>query len=126
MRLFLLILIATAAAQFFLPWWVITPLCLGLAAWQRPTGGRAFLAGLLGAGLPWWLGAAWLHTHGAGLLAGRLASLLALGGNGWLLVLLTGVVAGLVGGMASLAGAWLRRAFASQPIQPQREQMVNS
>ncbi|UYZ61996.1 hypothetical protein [Hymenobacter weizhouensis] len=119
LALTLLILLATAAAQFFLPWWSITPLCLALAAWRGGTGGRTFLAGLLGAGLPWWLGAAWLNTHGAGLLAGRLATLLPLGGNGWLLVLVTGLVAGLVGGLAALAGAWVRQAVAPRP-QPQQ------
>lgn len=112
MLLFLLILVLAAVAQLFLPWWVITPLCLLLAAWRGPSGGRAFLAGFLGIGLGWLLLAGWLHIQNDGLLSHRVAQLLPLGGQGWLLVVLTAVVGGLVGGLAALAGAWLRRAIA--------------
>lgn len=112
MILFLLILVLAAVAQFFLPWWVITPLCLLLAAWRGPTGGRAFLAGFLGVGVGWLLLAGWLHIQNDGLLSHRVAQLLPLGGQGWLLVLLTAVVGGLVGGLAALTGAWLRSAVA--------------
>ena len=106
--LFLLIFLLSTLAQLWLPWWVVLPLCLGLAAWRRPAAGAAFLAGLLGVALSWWLPAAWLNTHGSELLATRLATLLPLGGNSWLLVLLGGVLAGLVGGLAAMSGAWLK------------------
>lgn len=110
LSLFLLVFVLSSLAQFFLPWWVVLPLCLGLAAWRGGSAGAAFGAGLLGVGLSWWLPAAWLNLHGAGLLAGRVATLLPLGGNPWLLVLLSGLLAGLVGGLAALAGAWVRTA----------------
>ena len=107
--LFLLIFVLASLAQLLLlPWWVVLPLCLGLAAWRGTSAGAAFGAGLLGVGLSWWLPAAWLNLHGTGLLAGRVATLLPLGGNPWLLVLLSGLLAGLVGGLATLAGAWLK------------------
>ena len=110
LSLFLLIFVLASLAQLLLPWWVVLPLCLGLAAWRRAAAGAAFLAGLLGVALSWWLPAAWLNTHGAGLLATRLATLLPLGGNSWLLVLLGGLLAGLVGGLAALSGSWWRNA----------------
>ena len=113
----LLIFVLASLAQLLLPWWVLVPLCFAVAAWSRLSGGRAFLAGLLGAALSWWLPAAWLATHGAGRLASRLATLLHLGGNAWTLVLVSGVVAGLVGGLAALSGTWARQALrpARQP-----------
>jgi hypothetical protein len=40
------------------------------------------------------------------------AQLLPLGGSGWVLVLLTAVLGGLVGGLAALAGCWARQAIA--------------
>lgn len=113
--LLLLILVSTAVAQLLLPWWCIVPICLALAAWRGPTGGQAFLGGLLGVALGWWLPALWLNTHGAGLLAARVATLLPLGGNAALLVLVSGLLAGLVGGLAALSGALLRRAFRPKP-----------
>lgn len=112
----LLLLIGCSLAQLLLPWWSVVPICLGLAAWRITSRGSAFLAGLLGAGLSWWLPAAWLNTHGAELLAARVATLLPLGGNPWLLVLLSGLLVGLAGGLAALSGALLRRALV--PLQP--------
>ncbi|MBC8082160.1 MAG: hypothetical protein H7Z21_03040 [Hymenobacter sp.] len=110
MLLFLLILVLAFAAQLFLPWWVITPLCFGLAAWRGMTGGRAFLAGFLGVGLGWLALAGWLSMRNDGLLAHRVAQLLPLGGQSGLLVLATAILGGLIGGLAALAGAWARRA----------------
>ncbi|RPD46240.1 hypothetical protein DNI29_14650 [Hymenobacter sediminis] len=112
----LLMFVLASLAQFFLPWWVLVPVCFGVAAWSRLGGGRAFLAGLLGVGLSWWLPAAWFTTHGAERLASRLATLLPLGGNAWTLALVSGVVAGLVGGLAALSGAWARQALQPESI----------
>ncbi|MDF7814434.1 hypothetical protein [Hymenobacter sp. YC55] len=112
MLLFLLILVLAFVAQLFLPCWVITPLCLVLAAWRGVSGGRSFVAGFLGIGLGWLLLASWLSVRNEGLLAHRVAQLLPLGGQSWLLVLLTAVIGGLVGGLAALAGTWLRQAVA--------------
>ena len=109
--LFLLILLLAALAQLFLPWWVITPLCFLLAAGRGGRGSRAFLAGFLGIGLGWLALAGWLSAQNDGLLAHRMALLLPLGGSPTLLVLVTAVVGGLVGGLAALAGAWTRNAI---------------
>ncbi|GAB3299951.1 hypothetical protein [Hymenobacter tenuis] len=110
----LLFLIAalTSVAQLFLPWWSLVPVCLLLAAWRGSSAWLAFLVGLLGTGLSWWLPALWLNTHGAERLASRLASLFPLGGNAWTLALLSGLIAGLVGGLAALTGYWARQALA--------------
>ncbi|MCA8832330.1 hypothetical protein [Hymenobacter pini] len=116
--LLLLICVGSALLQLVFPWWSVVPLCLALVAWFRVSGGGAFLAGLLGVGLSWWLPAAWLNTHGANLLAARVATLLPLGGQSWLLVLLSGVLAGLVGGLAALSGALVRRAAAPRNAAP--------
>ncbi|WP_303309462.1 hypothetical protein [Hymenobacter sp. BT730] len=122
MVLFLLILVLAALAQLFLPWWIITPLCFVLAAWRGHTGGRAWLAGFGGIGLGWVLVAGWLHVRTEGILSHRVAQLLPLGGNGWLLVLVTAVLGGLVGGFAALAGAWVRQAVVSQRKESIEEQ----
>lgn len=111
MLLFLLILILAGLAQLLLPWWVVVPVAFGLALWWGRTGGRAFLAGFGGVGLGWLVLAVWLLWHNEGRLAHRVAQLLPLGGHSWLLVLLTALVGGLVGGLAALAGCWLRQAW---------------
>ncbi|TGD78446.1 hypothetical protein [Hymenobacter wooponensis] len=108
----LLILVFCGLGQLLLPWWCIVPICFLLAAWRGASGGLAFLAGLLGAGLSWWVPAIWLHQYGVARLAARLAMLLPLGGNAGLLLLLSGLIAGIVGGLAALSGAWGRQALA--------------
>ena len=112
MRLFLSILLLAFLTQLFLPWWSIAPLCFALAAALGTTGGRAFGAGFVGIGLGWLLMAGWLNATSAGILSHRVAQLLPLGGQGWVLVLLTAVLGGLVGGVAALAGCWARQAAA--------------
>ncbi|WP_324673207.1 hypothetical protein [Hymenobacter sp. GOD-10R] len=111
MLLFLLILAITALAQLFLPWWIVAPIAFLLAARLGRTGGRSFLAGFAGVGLGWAVVAAWRNVGNDGLLAHRVAQLLPLGGSSWALVLVTAIVGGLVGGVAALAGCWLRQAL---------------
>ncbi|QIL76290.1 hypothetical protein [Hymenobacter sp. HDW8] len=112
LRLFLLILIVATAAQLVLPWWSITPIALVLAFVLGRRGWGAFLAGFAGVGLGWLALASWLNIQNEGHLSHRVAELIPLGGNGWLLVLVTAVLGGLVGGLAALAGVWLRQAIA--------------
>ncbi|GAA4378826.1 hypothetical protein [Hymenobacter koreensis] len=113
--LLLLILIAGIALQAVSPWWTVAPLCLALAFAWPTTGARSFLAGFLGIGLGWLLLAGWQHLRTEGVLSQRVAQLLPLGGNGWALVFVTALVGGLAGGIAALAGYWLRQAVSPKP-----------
>jgi hypothetical protein len=114
----LLILVLSVLGQLLLPWWIVVPICFLLAFWRGAPGGLAFLAGLVGAGLSWWIPAAWLNLHGVERLAQRLATLLPLGGSSWGLVLMAGLLVGLIGGLAALSGAWVRQALAPRPVAP--------
>ncbi|MBF9236165.1 hypothetical protein I2I05_02040 [Hymenobacter sp. BT683] len=107
----LLILVLAAAVQLDLPWWSLAVVAFGVGLLLAPSGWVAFGAGFGGAGLSWLLPAAWLSYQNEGLLAGRVAQLLPLGGSPVALLLVTALVAGLVGGMAALAGTWLRQAL---------------
>ena len=109
--LVLLTALLAAAAQLFLPWWSLAMVAFivgfGVA---RSSGGVAFGIGFGGAALSWLLPALWLNTQNHSLLAGRMAQLLPLGGSVAALVVVAVLVAGLTGGLAALAGAWLRLA----------------
>ena len=82
--------------------------CFGVAQSAR----SGFLAGFVGLGLSWLVPAAWLAFQNQGLLAHRVAQLLPLGGSVPGLVLTTTLVIGLAGGLAGLAGRWVREALA--------------
>ncbi|UOR04507.1 hypothetical protein MUN82_16360 [Hymenobacter aerilatus] len=117
MALFLLILVVAAVAQVFLPWWCIVPVAFLLAMLVGRTGGKAFLAGFFGVGLGWLILAIWLNGQNNSVLARRVAELLPLSGSIALLLLVTLVVGGLIGGLAALSGCWLRQA--TWPLKPQ-------
>lgn len=112
--LLLMFLLATAA-QMLLPWWSLAVVAFLVGFGLAPRGGAAFWAGFGGAALSWLLPAAWLSYRNEGLLAGRVATLLPLGGSATALMLVTAVVAGLVGGLAALAGCWGRQVLRVQP-----------
>ncbi|GAA3945134.1 hypothetical protein [Hymenobacter algoricola] len=116
LRLFLLIFGLAAVAQFFLPWWIIAPISFGAGAALGRTGGRTFLAGFAGIGLGWLLLAAWQQAQNDGRLSHRVAQLIPLGGSGWALVLVSAAIGGLVGGLAALAGCWVRQALRPVPV----------
>ncbi|MBC6991531.1 MULTISPECIES: hypothetical protein [Hymenobacter] len=114
--LFLVILVAGAVAQVFLPWWSVAVVAFAAALWLGTHGGWAFLAGFEGVGFVWFALAAWLNVQNQGLLSHRVAQLLPLGGNGWALVVVTAILGGLVGGLAALAGCWVRQAVSPKPV----------
>jgi hypothetical protein len=92
----------------FLPWWgiAIAAFLVGIAVQQSAT--KAFLAGsagvlLLWSGLSWWI-----NMQNAGVLSKKIAAVLPLGGSAFLLILVTGIIGGLVGGLAAMSGSYLR------------------
>ncbi len=109
---FLVAILLTALLAFisglFLPWWgmAITSLLVAVLIHQRA--GKAFLAGLLGIFLLWAGLAWWIDMKNNGVLSKKIASVLPLGGNAILLILLTGIVGGLVAGFAAMSGSYLR------------------
>jgi hypothetical protein len=92
-----------------LPWWsfAITSLFVALAIHQRP--GKAFLAGFSGLFLLWAGLALLKDSANEHLLATKVAGILPLGGSYVLLIFVTGIVGGLVSGLAALTGSYLRR-----------------
>ena len=92
----------------FLPWWGIAITSLLVAVLVHQKAGKAFLAGLLGVFLLWAGLAWWIDMKNNGVLSTKVASVLPLGGNAILLILLTGIVGGLVAGFAAMSGSFLR------------------
>ena len=109
---FLVAIVLTAILAFisglFLPWWGIAITSLLVAVLIHQKAGKAFLSGLLGVMLLW-VGLAWLiDMKNNGVLSKKIAQLLPLGGNVILLILVTGLLGGLVGGFAAMTGSYLR------------------
>ncbi len=111
---FITAIILTALLAFisgllsFSPWWgfAVTSLLVALLVHQKA--GKAFLAGFLGLFLLWGGLAWWIDMKNNGVLSQKIASVLPLGGNSILLIVVTGVAGGLVAGFAAMSGSYLR------------------
>ncbi|MES2330437.1 MAG: hypothetical protein V4539_12590 [Bacteroidota bacterium] len=92
-----------------LPWWsfVFTSLIVAVAIHQRAA--KAFLAGFLGLFLLWAGMALLKDAANDHVLSMKVANVLPLGGSYLVLILVTGIVGGLVSGLAALTGSYLRR-----------------
>ena len=112
MMRFLVAVILTALLAFvaglFLPWWSLAIAALFVAVIVRQSAGRSFLSGFFGLFLLWIALAWWIDMKNGGILSKKIASLLPLGGNTLLLLLVTGAVSGLVAGFAAMSGSYLR------------------
>lgn len=86
---------------FILPWWsiAICTFLVSLVFHQRPR--VSFLSGFLAVFLLWTFYALWIDTQNHSILSKRVAGILPLAGNPLLLILTTGVIGGIVGGMAA-------------------------
>ncbi|GAB3923795.1 hypothetical protein [Larkinella terrae] len=112
---FLVIAVLSAVAQFFLPWWSIALVAFGVCFWRSRTGWRAFGNGFLGIAVVWFVYALIIHLQTGGILTGRMAELLFKTKTPVLLLLITPLIGGLVGGLAGLAGRQVRAVFAGKP-----------
>ena len=113
LRLFLIISIPTLAIQLLLPEWDWLPIVLAAIAGftLAQKGFQAFMAGFLGLGLVWfgysfiidYMNASYLDN-----LVDRVSVLLG-GIPSLIMIALTGLLGGLLGGLGSLAGFHLKR-----------------
>jgi hypothetical protein len=90
-----------------LPWWsfAVSSLVVSVAIRQRP--GKSFLAGFLGLFLLWAGMALIKDAANEHILSAKVATILPLGGSYLVLILVTGIVGGLVSGLAALTGSYL-------------------
>ncbi|MCX6299535.1 MAG: hypothetical protein NTY72_10645 [Bacteroidetes bacterium] len=108
--IFLTAFLAFAIGLFtFLPWWsfVFTSFIVSVAIHQKP--GIAFVAGFSGLFILWTLLAVLKDTANEHILSTKVAHLFPLGGSYLLLILITGLLAGLVSGLAALTGSNFRK-----------------
>lgn len=108
MRLFLVLFLACLLVQLLLPWWSITLVCLMGGYALGRSGAGAFGGGFAAVTAGWALAALvpWVLTHST--LPDRVATLLKLPGGGPVLLVVAAVLGGLIGGLATLSGWWLR------------------
>ena len=95
-------------AGLWLDWWsiAIASFLIALLIHQRPS--KAFFSGFLGLFLLWGGLAWWIDMKNNQVLSRKIAEILPLGGNSFLLIFITALIGALVGGLAALSGSYLR------------------
>lgn len=106
--------VVAGLAQFCLPWWVLSIVCFGTGVWLPSSPHKAFGAGLVGIGVLWGGLAGYWHWYGQGVMTARMAEMLSIP-SAWLLIVLTALLGGCIGGFASLAGFYLRAIHRTKP-----------
>ena len=105
----LLIALLSFALGLYFQWWTLAIAAFAVAALIHQRAGKAFLSGFLALFILWILLAFIVDGPNDHTLSVKIAKLLPLGGNTFLLMLLTGFIGGLVGGFAAMTGSYLRR-----------------
>ncbi len=100
------------ALQLFLPWWSLAVAAFLLALWFPFSPREAFLAAFLGAALLWGGYAGYLNMLNDGILAGKMGELFGVSGA-WTMVLTAGLFGGLFGGLGAWTASLARQAFVS-------------
>ena len=110
---FIIALVLTALLSFIaslrFDWWIIAIMSFIVALLVHQTAWKSFLAGFLGLFLLWGILAEWIDIANKGILSKKIATVLPLGGNALLLILITGIVGGLVAGFAAMSASYLRK-----------------
>lgn len=104
MLLTLLILITSFLLNLFLPWWSIAFPGLLFGYLYKKKGLTSFGLGFLAVFLLWGGQALYIHFANDGILSTRIATMLGIG-SPYLVILITGVIGGLVSGLATLTGS---------------------
>jgi uncharacterized membrane protein YhaH (DUF805 family) len=108
--LLLIILILSFASAYFLPWWMISVIAFAAAFFMGKTLGQSFWSGFGGVFIAWTIMALIKSIPNDNILATRAAHLFQL--PNWILILLiTALIGGLVGGMSALSGIVVKKAF---------------
>lgn len=100
------------ALQLYFPWWSLAVAAFLLALWFPFAPREAFLAAFLGAALLWGGYAGYINVLNDGILAGKMGELFGVSGA-WTTVLLSALFGGLFGGLGAWTGSLAKQAFFS-------------
>ncbi len=110
MLAFFIIFVLTWFLNLFFPWWIGILPALAIGAWLLDRWIHSFLIGFAGVGSAWFIQAFYIHVMNEAILTGRIATTLQLSSSDQVL-LITFVVSGLIGAVATTTGYLFKVAF---------------
>lgn len=93
--------------QTMLPWWSVVIASFSISFIISTKGLSSFVGGFLGVGILWFIQAMVIDIQTDSILTDRVAGIFSLPNN-FLLILITSIIGGLVGGFGALTGMQLR------------------
>lgn len=108
--LFLMALLSFSLC-IFLPWWSIAIACFLVALCIPQKNWVSFIAGFISLFLLWYGLSFWMSFQNGHILANRMSKLILQQENSFLLVMITALIGGVIGGMAALSGSLIRKIF---------------
>ena len=117
---YLIILVATAVLQLFMPWWVIVLVPFAVCLWRSRHPGKAYAASLAAVLTVWLTYAILIHNGTEGNMSNRIAELFSLP-NGAVLLTIVSLLSGFVAGFAGLSGYYVRQLFVKEAVEPELE-----
>ena len=106
----IMIAILAFLLQQVLPWWIIALASFFIALIIKSSGFTDFMSGFLGIGLLWLSMAWWIDFETNSILTTKIARLLGVG-QAYIVILATGLIGSLVGGLGALSGHFVRKSF---------------
>lgn len=104
---FLLMALLSFASCLYFPWWSIAIVCFIISVIIHQSPMKSFLCGFL-AMLILWAGLSfWISNNNHHLLAHKISMLIIKKDDPFLLIFITGLLGGFVGGFAALTGSFL-------------------
>jgi len=120
MRNFILLFFSFWIVTLFLPWWTLLIPAVVLGAALFNSSPAAFFTGFLSLFAAWFVQVLYIDIANESVLSGRIAEMLGVG-QGWLVLLITAAIGGLIGGMGTLFGSQVR-----QLLSPTHERNIRS
>lgn len=110
---FIVTIVLALVLSQFLPWWSIMVVAFIVAIVIPLKKGAVFIVPFLAIAVLWMAHTFWLGNANDFILAKKISTLLTLGGNPIVLVLVTGIVGGIAAGIAGVFGKQVSLLFKS-------------
>ena len=109
-----LIAVGSAALQSYFPWWTAVCVALVVEAVLGKGGATKFFSGFYGVAIPWIVLALYIDMNNNSILSERILEMFKLPPYGFVMVIVTGLVGGMMGGLGSLVGGWIKQAWTNE------------
>ena len=109
-----LIAVLSFVAQTYFPWWTAVLVAFLVELILGNASKTAFFSGFYGIAIPWMALSTYIDVNSESVLSVRILELFKLPQYSILLIVVTGLLGGLVGGLATTSAGWIKMAISGK------------